>query len=176
MMPGIDGIEACAKIREISPAPVLFLTAKTQESDKYNAYSSGGDDFLSKPFSQPELLMKVDSLIRRYRVYRGKSFASAESISDRILVDTEKRKIYKDGEALDITDTEYMIFMYLLKNRGKPVSAYELYEGVWGEKYMPSSANTVMVHMLNLRKKIEDDAASPKIIRTVWGKGYQIDD
>ena len=96
MMPGIDGIEACAKIREISPAPVLFLTAKTQESDKYNAYSSGGDDFLSKPFSQPELLMKVDSLIRRYRVYRGKSFASAESISDRILVDTEKRKIYKD--------------------------------------------------------------------------------
>lgn len=175
MMPGLDGITTCAKIREISSAPILFLTAKTQESDKYSAYSSGGDDFLSKPFSQAELLMKVESLTRRYRVYKGKNFASAENISDRIVVDTEKRIIYKDGYPLDITDTEYQIFLYLIKNRGKAVSAYELYEGVWNEKYLPSSANTVMVHMLNLRKKIEDDATSPKVIRTIWGKGYQID-
>ena len=175
MMPGMSGIETCAKIRGLSSAPILFLTAKTQENDKYEAYASGGDDFLSKPFSQSELLMKVESLIRRYRVYKGKKFDTAESISERIIMDTENHVIFKDGEPLDLTDTEYMIFLYLAKNKGNPVSAIDLYQGVWNEKYLPSSANTIMVHILNLRKKVEDDAANPRIIRTIWGKGYQID-
>jgi two-component system OmpR family response regulator len=170
MMPGMDGIEACGELRKTTNAPVLFLTAKTQERDKLEAYSNGGDDFLGKPFSQAELIAKVQSLLRRYIVYRGKS-ASRTGIE----IDTAARCAVKNGYTIELTELEVNILDYLLSHRGTVVSVRELYENVWGEKFLSSSTNTVMVHILNLRKKIEDDAANPKIIRTVWGKGYQID-
>jgi two-component system OmpR family response regulator len=170
MMPGMDGIEACGELRKTTNAPVLFLTAKTQERDKLEAYSNGGDDFLGKPFSQAELIAKVQSLLRRYIVYRGKS-ASRTGIE----IDTAARCAVKNGYTIELTELEVNILDYLLSHRGTVVSVRELYENVWGEKLLSSSTNTVMVHILNLRKKIEDDAANPKIIRTVWGKGYQID-
>jgi two-component system, OmpR family, response regulator len=170
MMPGMDGIEACGELRKTTNAPVLFLTAKTQERDKLEAYSNGGDDFLGKPFSQAELIAKVQSLLRRYIVYRGKS-ASRTGIE----IDTAARCAVKNGYTIELTELEVNILDYLLSHRGAVVSVRELYENVWGEKFLSSSTNTVMVHILNLRKKIEDDAANPKIIRTVWGKGYQID-
>lgn len=173
MMPGISGIEACDAMRAYSNAPILFLTAKTAESDRLDAYRSGGDDFLSKPFSQAVLLAKVESLLRRYKLYRGKPEPGMTVSS--LSVDLGRRSATRAGAALDLTDKEYSILEYLLRRRGCVVSAQELYEQVWQEKYLPSSTNTVMVHILNLRKKVEDDASSPKIIRTVWGKGYQID-
>ena len=172
MMPGISGVEACRLIREISTVPVLFLTARTQDADKVDAYDSGGDDYLGKPFSQAELLAKVSSLVRRYRNYRGKPESADEIQGLRLLKD--KNAVAKEGETIDLTNVEYSILEFLMKNRGRPISAQCLYEGVWKEKYLPSSSNTVMVHILNLRKKIEKDAANPKIIHTVWGKGYQI--
>lgn len=173
MMPGISGTEACDAMRAYSNAPILFLTAKTGEDDRLAAYRSGGDDFLSKPFSQAVLLAKVESLLRRYKQYRGKPDAGLTVSS--LAVDLTRRSVTREGAHLDLTDKEYSILEYLLRRRGGVVSAQELYEQVWQEKYLPSSTNTVMVHILNLRKKVEDDASSPKIIRTVWGKGYQID-
>ncbi len=173
MMPGMSGYEACGKIRALSNAPILFLTAKSAEADMISAYGSGGDDFLSKPFSQGEFLAKVNSLLRRYKEYRGKP---AEALTiDGLEVDLETHSVKSSGKDVTLTDTEYAILEYLLKNRGSTVTAAELYESVWKERFLPGSGNTVMVHVLNLRRKIEETPSAPKIIRTVWGKGYQID-
>ena len=173
MMPGMDGFETCDKLRAFSNVPVLFLTAKSAEKDRITAYGSGGDDFLSKPFSQAELMAKVASLLRRYREYRGKPEAAIAI--ENLEVDFSSRSIKNNGEAVSLTDTEYSILEYMLKNRGATVTAADLYEAVWQEKFLTGSGNTVMVHVLNLRRKIEDDPSNPKILRTVWGRGYQID-
>ena len=170
MMPGLNGVQACAEIRKFSTVPMLFLTAKSQLSDKAEAYASGGDDYLAKPFSQNELMMKVESLTRRYRVYKGKQ----EDIADLDLTLDEGRSCaVRNGQRIDLTDKEFAILRFFFRNRGRTLDVQTVYEGVWGEKYMPSSNNTVMVHILNLRKILELDPANPKLIRTVWGKGYQ---
>ena len=173
MMPGMDGYDTCDALRAYTNAPVLFLTAKSAEADRISAYRSGGDDFLSKPFSQDELLAKVTSLLRRYKEYRGKPDAALAI--ENLEVDFSARTVVSNGQPVQLTDTEFSILEHLLRNRGTTVTAPELYEGVWKEKFLPGSGNTVMVHVLNLRRKIEENPSSPKIIRTVWGKGYQID-
>ena len=173
MMPGMDGFETCTELRKQTNAPVLFLTAKSAEKDRISSYESGGDDFLSKPFSQAELSAKVNALIRRYLEYRSKR-PSALSIEN-LELDFSLHSIKSSGRDISLTDTEYAILEYLVSNRGRTVTAAELYESVWKERYLPSSGNTVMVHVLNLRRKIEENPSSPKVIRTVWGKGYQID-
>ena len=173
MMPGLNGMETCSAIRLLSNVPILFLTAKNGEGDSLEAYRSGGDEFLSKPFSQAVLLAKVSALIRRYKQYRGKSDCPLSFAS--LSLDPHTRSVTGCGKTQELTDKEYSILEYLLQHRGSVVSAQELYENVWGEKYLPSSTNTVMVHILNLRKKVEEDASSPKLIKTVWGKGYQVD-
>lgn len=170
MMPQLNGVEACARIREFSPVPVLFLTAKSKEHDKAEAYDSGGDDYLVKPFSRNELLMKVESLTRRYRIYKGKR---EETGGDSLVLDEQRGIVTKGGETVDLTDKEYAILCFLFRHRGQTLDVQTVYENVWGEKFMPSSNNTVMVHILNLRKKLEADPANPKLIRTVWGKGYR---
>ena len=172
LMPELDGVEACRRIRELSRAPVLFLTARGQLQDKTQAYASGGDDYLVKPFSQGELMMKVESLLRRYRVYRGKEAAAPQ---EDIQIDEQSRTVRKNGVEVELTDRELAIMLVLGRNRGKVMDVRSVYEQAWGEKYLPSSNNTVMVHILNLRKKLEQDPANPRLIRTVWGKGYQID-
>ena len=170
MMTGLSGVEACAEIRKFSTVPMLFLTAKSQLADKAAAYESGGDDYLAKPFSQNELMMKVESLTRRYRVYKGKQ----EGLGGMDLtLDENRGAAIRNGQRIDLTDKEFAILRFFFRNRGKTLDVQTVYEGVWGEKFMPSSNNTVMVHILNLRKKLELDPANPKLIRTVWGKGYQ---
>ena len=173
MMPGMDGYATCDALRAFSNAPVLFLTAKSAESDRLSAYRSGGDDFLSKPFSQGEFLAKVSSLLRRYKQYKGKP-ASALNLEG-LEVDLAGRSVKSGGKDVTLTDTEFAILEHLLKNRGKTVTAADMYEAVWKERFLPGSGNTVMVHVLNLRRKIEENPSNPRIIRTVWGKGYQID-
>ena len=170
MMPGLNGVQACAEIRKFSTVPMLFLTAKSQLSDKAEAYASGGDDYLAKPFSQNELMMKVESLTRRYRVYKGK--VEAAPVLD-IALDEERGCALRSGQRIELTDKEFAILQFFFRNRGRTMDVRTVYEGVWGEKFLPSSNNTVMVHILNLRKKLEADPANPKLIRTVWGKGYQ---
>ncbi len=177
MMPKKTGIEATAEIRKFSPVPILFLTAKSLDADKEEAYSEGGDDYLVKPFSSKELLMKVEALTRRYNSYSPKAEGKGEVIRlfGGVLLSPETREVTKNGSLLDVRDKELDLLIYLSKNRGRVVSPAELYEGVWGEMPLPSSNNTITVHILNLRRKLESDPSSPKIIRTVWGKGYQID-
>ena len=170
MMPGLNGVDACAEIRKFSTVPMLFLTAKSQLSDKAEAYASGGDDYLPKPFSQNELMMKVESLTRRYRVYKGKQ--EHEMPLD-ISLDENRVCVWRSGQRIDLTDKEFAILRFFFRNRGRTLDVQTVYESVWGEKFLPSSNNTVMVHILNLRKKLEPDPANPKLIRTVWGKGYQ---
>lgn len=173
MMPGLNGIEASRAIRERCSAPILFLTAKTQERDKLEAYQAGGDDYLAKPFSHAELMMKVESLLRRYRVYKGKT--SGQLLRADVMLDEPGRRVLRGGRPVELTETEFEILCFLAARRGSVVSVEQIYEGVWHEKYMPSSTNTVMVHIVNLRKKLKEDPANPRLIRTVWGKGYQID-
>jgi len=177
MMPKLDGVNATAEIRKFSSVPILFLTAKSLDADKEAAYSSGGDDYLVKPFSSRELLMKVEALTRRYTSYKNKEEGTGELIRlyGGVLLNPEAREVTKNGTLVDVRDKELEVLMYLAKNRGKVISPRELYTEVWGEIPLPSSSNTVTVHMLNLRRKLEDDPSSPKIVRTVWGKGYKID-
>ena len=161
------------RIREFSKVPILFLTAKSAEQDLLRAYAGGGDDFLSKPFSPAELLAKVRSLLRRWQEYRGKPAAALDLGG--LEVDRAARRVRRGGKEIALTDTEYAILEHLLARRGKTVTAQEMYEAVWQERFLPGSANTVMVHVLNLRRKVEEDPSNPRLIRTVWGKGYQID-
>lgn len=176
MMPGLSGVEVCAKIRLNSSIPVLFLTAKSQEQDKVEAYTEGGDDYLVKPFSQTELLMKVKSLLRRYKEYYSRFTPKiTATIGGNISLDTKSRSAMKGNKKISLTDKEYDILRYLIEHKGEIVENKDLYEGVWGEKYLPSAGNTIMVHVLNLRKKLEEDVNKPKIIKTVWGKGYKVE-
>ncbi len=178
MMPGINGIEATRTIRTFSDAPVLFLSADSMEKSKVEAYAAGGDDYLVKPFSAREVLLKVEALTRRYNVYSSKQASTDEeslSLGHGVLLLPGRREVFKNGLPVDVRDKELDVLIYLARHRGTAVGTEELYEAVWGEQALPSSGNTVTVHILHLRRKLEDRPASPKIIRTVWGKGYQID-
>ena len=177
MMPRLSGIEATVEIRKFSSVPILFLTAKSLASDKTSAYSSGGDDYIVKPFSAGELLLKVEALTRRYNSYSAKDIDETEGVRlpGGITVNMEKREVLKNGARIEIRDKEMDVFFYLVKNRGRCVSSEEIYESVWGEMPLPSSNNNITVHILNLRRKLEENFSSPNLIRTVWGRGYQID-
>ena len=155
--------------------PVLFLTAKSQEQDKVEAYSEGGDDYLVKPFSQTELLMKVKSLLRRYTEYQKPQAGQTPSFGGNIRLDGKRRCAIKGDKRIPLTDKEYAIMHFFVEHRGEIVGNKELYEGVWNDSYLPSDGNTVMVHILNLRKKLEEDANHPQIIKTIWGKGYTVE-
>jgi len=178
MMPKKTGFKACIEIREKTSAPILFLTAKTQDSDKYMAFSAGSDDYLSKPFSYTELVSRVKALLRRYYVYQGKdSIKSIESticIHD-MVIHTDTKEMYIEKNEVTLTDIEYKILLLLSQHRKKTFSAQNIYENVWEEPYFYNCNNTVMVHIRNLRSKIEKDPQDPKYIKTVWGKGYRID-
>ncbi|MBS4979756.1 MAG: response regulator transcription factor [Lachnospiraceae bacterium] len=178
MMPEMNGYQTCLEIRKTSNAPILFLSARTKESDKTLGFSSGGDDYLPKPFSYNELLNRVKALIRRYHVYKGKE-ESPEPFRtlhyQQLIIDEASRQVTKNGTLIELTDTEYRILLLFLKNRGQNFSAERLYEAIWEESYYYGANNTVMVHIRNLRRKIEDDANKPLIIKTIWGKGYRCD-
>lgn len=177
MMPNKSGLKACLEIREKTSAPILFLTAKTQDSDKQLAFSSGSDDFLSKPFSYTELVARVKALLRRYYVYRGKEkVEEAENIAVKDLtIHKDAKSVYIGEKEISLTDIEYQILLLLASKRRKVFSAENIYESVWQQPYFYTCNNTVMVHIRNLRNKLEDDPQHPKYVQTVWGKGYKIE-
>lgn len=179
MMPVINGYQACIEIRKKSNAPILFLTAKTQESDKTLGFSSGGDDYLSKPFSYNELTTRVKALLRRYYIYQGKvdkyNMTENKIIYNNIVIDPNNETVFLDNKQIELTYIEYQILYLLLSNRKHIYSTQALYEKIWNEPYYYSVNNTIMVHIRNLRKKIESDPQNPKIIKTIWGKGYRCD-
>ena len=179
MMPIINGYQACVEIRKKSNAPILFLTAKGQESDKTLGFSSGGDDYLSKPVSYNELTTRVKALLRRYYVYQGKMEKEENNddniVYNNITINPNSEAVYLNGEQIELTYLEYQILYLLLSNRKRIFSTQTLYESIWNEPYYYSANNTIMVHIRNLRKKIESDPQNPKIIKTIWGKGYRCD-
>lgn len=179
MMPGISGLRTCEEIRKISNVPVLFLTAKAQESDKLIGLMAGGDDYLPKPFSYAELLGRVKALLRRYKVYKGKhSFEErAEPYLEirGIRVHENFNEVYVNDTEKEMSDIEYRILLLMMRHPRKIFSAQNLYESVWDEPYFYSCSSTVMVHIRNLRVKIEPDPKNPCYIKTVWGKGYKFD-
>ena len=157
----------------------MFLTAKTQESDKTLGFSSGGDDYLSKPFSYNELTTRVKALLRRYYIYQGKvdkyNMTENKIIYNNIVIDPNNETVFLDNKQIELTYIEYQILYLLLSNRKHIYSTQALYEKIWNEPYYYSANNTIMVHIRNLRKKIESDPQNPKIIKTIWGKGYRCD-
>ena len=177
MMPKASGLEVCERLRLSSNAPILFLTARSQDADKVAGLAAGGDDYLVKPFSTPELLARVRAMLRRYRQYGSVQGAqTGETIqAGPVLIDTRARRVSKGETPVALTDLEYEVLLALARNRGRVVSARELYENVWRSMYLPQSNNTVMAHIKNLRKKLEADPRDPQIVRTVWGRGYTID-
>ncbi|MDS0526308.1 response regulator transcription factor [Clostridium sp. SHJSY1] len=177
MMPVKSGFKACLEIREKTSAPILFLTAKSQDSDKCMGFSVGSDDFLSKPFSYAELVSRVKALLRRYYIYKGKEKNDLTGliILDGLKINTTSTEVYIDEKEVILTEIEYNILLLMAKNRKKIFSAQNLYESVWKEPYFYSCNNTVMVHIRNLRSKIEPDPQNPKYIKTFWGKGYRIE-
>lgn len=176
MMPKASGLEVCERLRLSSNAPILFLTARSQDADKVAGLAVGGDDYLVKPFSTPELLARVKAMLRRYRQYGSAQGAqTGETIqAGPVLIDTRARRVSKGETPVALTDLEYEVLLALARNRGRVVSARELYENVWRSMYLPQSNNTVMAHIKNLRKKLEADPRDPQIVRTVWGRGYTI--
>ena len=180
MMPGISGIKTCEKIREISNVPILFLTAKDQDSDKMIGFAAGGDDYLIKPFSYAELTARVKALLRRYRTYGEKPErlqAEDEWICvGKIRINSHINEVFIDEKEVNLTDLEYKILLTMAQNPKKIFPIQNLYESVWKEPYMYTSGNTVMVHIRRLRMKIEDNPQKPEIIRTVWGKGYRLEE
>ena len=180
MMPGMSGLRTCEEIRKISNVPVLFLTAKAQESDKLIGLMAGGDDYLPKPFSYAELLGRVRALLRRYRVYMGKTAAKEEKEEEYleaggIRIHEVFNEVYVDGVLREMSDIEYHMLLLMMQHPGKIFSAQNLYESVWEEPYFYSCNSTIMVHIRKLRVKIEEDPKYPKYIKTVWGKGYKVD-
>ncbi|MNM76655.1 Transcriptional regulatory protein WalR [compost metagenome] len=177
VMPKKTGFKACIEIREKTSAPILFLTAKSQDSDKYMAFSAGSDDYLSKPFSYTELVSRVKALLRRYYVYKGKEVKDTDnSISiNGLIINTSSNEASVNGKELILTEIEYNILLLMAQNRKKIFSAQNLYESIWREPYFYSCNNTVMVHIRNLRSKLEEDPQNPEYIKTVWGKGYRIE-
>ena len=176
MMPGMSGLKTCEEIRKISYVPVLFLTAKSQESDKLIGLMAGGDDYLAKPFSYSELLGRVKALIRRWKIYRGKKEPEQEQRYIElagIRLNEEFNEVSVKGTNVEFSDIEYNILRLLMKYPGKIFSAQNLYESVWNEPYFYNCNSTVMVHIRRLRVKIEEDPKNPKLILTVWGKGYR---
>ena len=163
MMEGLGGYQVCLRLRERWNVPVLFLTAKSRESD------------LAKPFSYPELLARVKGLLRRYQVYKGKPEAAAEEAEwCGLRVNLTSNMAWRSDMELDLTETEYRILRLLVEHQGKIFSLQNLYESVWQEPYFASSGNTVMVHIRRLREKVEPDPRHPEYIKTVWGKGYRV--
>lgn len=177
MMQGLSGYQVCARLREHWNVPILFLTAKTQDTDLMTGFSAGGDDYLTKPFSYIELLARVKGLLRRYQVYKGKSeLEQGQYIEWRGLrLNRKHNEVWRDEKELNLTTTEYQILRLLMTYRGKIFSAQSLYESVWEEAYLASSSNTVMVHIRKLREKIEKNPQEPELLKTVWGKGYRIE-
>lgn len=177
MMPGLSGYTACAEIRKQLAVPVLFLTAKSQDSDKTLGFSVGGDDYLIKPFSYSELISRVKAMLRRYYIYGAKQTEQSSILRccGTIEINPSQCMVRQDGREVILTDTEYRILLLLASHQKKVFSVQNIYESVWNEPYFFSSNNNVMVHIRNIRRKLGDDPQNSRTIRTVWGKGYRIE-
>ena len=172
MMPGMDGTQVCRYLRSQSRTiGIIMLSAKSQEMDKVNCLMMGADDYVTKPFSPSELIARVDAMVRRVSLSLTDE-DETELVSGPFRVDTKSRRITKNGEPLDITQVEYHIIEYFIRNKGSAIERRTLLDKIWGEGYY-GDEKIVDVNIRRIRMKIEDDPSKPKYIQTVWGFGYK---
>ncbi|AXB62460.1 two-component system response regulator [Clostridioides difficile] len=173
MLPDIDGIEVCKKIREFSYCSILFLSSKNDDIDKILGLSSGGDDYITKPFSPREIAFRVKAQLRRQQYQSIVPSDSAVIKIGDITIDIEGNRVYKDRNEIELTGREYHLLSYMAQNVNKIIGKERLYEQVWGV-YSSICDNTIMVHIRHIREKIEDNPSNPKILITVKGLGYKL--
>ncbi len=175
MMPVMDGISATLKIREKYRFPIIFLSAKSEDTEKIAGLSFGGDDYVTKPFNPLELLARVKSQIRRYTSLGSLEHKEGVITTGGLSLDTVAKTVTVDGESVKLTATELGILQTLMENLGRVLSASQIYEKVWREPAMYSDEKTVTVHIRRIREKIEINPKEPKYLQVVWGIGYKID-
>jgi DNA-binding response OmpR family regulator len=176
MMPKLDGIRTCMKIREKRNIPIIMLSAKSEETDKILGLNIGADDYITKPFNPMELVARVKSQLRRYIDLGNynKKTKDEEVVIDQLIINKISHMVTLDGNKVKLTPIEYDILLLLAENRGRVFSSEELYERVWDEPAFKTE-NTVSVHIRRLRKKIEINTKNPRYIKVVWGVGYTIE-
>lgn len=177
MMPKMDVITMVMKLRENYDFPVIMLTAKSEEMDKIMGLNIGADDYVTKPFNPMELLARVNSQLRRYTKYL-KVLNNFEEKNNNFIIgglelNIDTKEVFLDGELVKFTPIEFKILHLLMKNAGKVFSAEEIYEKVWNE--VAINTDTVMVHIRNIREKIEIDSKNPRYLKVVWGIGYKVE-
>lgn len=172
MMPIMDGLEACRRIRRVSDIPIILLTAKTQESDILEGFSTGADDYITKPFRAKELIARINAVLhrtKRQRVQAGRQLAY-----DELVMDMDTRRVTLDGKYLRLTPLEFQLLHYFMQNPGDLLTKEELLENVWGYLKPGGNMNLVETTIRRLRMKIEVDPSNPRYIQTVWGRGYRL--
>ena len=171
MMPEMDGLAACSKIRETSNVPIILLTAKTDDMDKLMGFESGADDYLTKPFNILELKARIRALLRRTRTAAPQEQTSNNLTIGSITLDLDARNAYRSGELADLTAKEFDVIEFLMRNPNRVYSRENLLDTIWAYEYR-SDIRTVDVHIRRLREKLEENSAEPKYIMTKWGVGY----
>lgn len=180
MLPDIDGFRICQKIRERYFYPIIMLTAKVEDVDKIMGLTIGADDYITKPFNPLEVVARVKTQLRRYVLYNQaeNTQKSAEPLMEYdirgLTINKNTHKCFLYGKEISLTPIEFSILWYLCENQGKVISSEQLFENVWGEKYIDNN-NTVMAHIGRLREKLKEPARHPKFVKTVWGVGYTIE-
>ncbi|WP_068778722.1 response regulator transcription factor [Paenibacillus sp. GM2] len=177
MMPHMDGIEACMKIRENRNMPIIMLSAKGQDMDKIAGLSIGADDYVTKPFNPLELMARIKSQLRRYHQFSGPNLNQSDENEieiDELIINISTHQVTVEGQEIQLTPREFAILKLLAVNQGIVLSMEKIYQEVWNEPFMESK-NTVMVHIRRIREKIEKDTQNPKYIKTVWGIGYKME-
>ncbi|MFB7159850.1 response regulator transcription factor [Lysinibacillus sp. NPDC056232] len=175
MMPNVDGIEMCMKVREIAEMPIIMLSAKSQDMDKIVGLTLGADDYVTKPFNPLELVARIKSQLRRYiKMNRSDMMDENEIEIGDMRISTDTHEVIVNNEKIKLTPREFSILELLARNQGIVMSAEQIYEKVWKEEAIQSE-NTVMVHIRKIRERIETNPRNPQYIKTVWGVGYKIE-
>ena len=172
-MPGQTGIMAAAQIRRQFETPIVFLTAYSGESDKVMGFSVGADDYIVKPFSNAELLMRIRAILRRSEAYSAPQQQENKLAIHDVTLDLDSQSVLKGSDRIPLTYTEFKILELLVSHRGKVYSLENIYQSIWNDNAVGDSA--IMVHIKNIRKKLGDNSKNPTYIKTAWGKGYYID-
>ncbi|CAI6083778.1 Transcriptional regulatory protein SrrA [Paenibacillus sp. JJ-100] len=174
MMPGMDGLQACMKIRETSPIPIIMLSAKGEYIHKITALSIGADDYVTKPFNPLELIARIKSQLRRMNQFNAITAKANEIHIENLIINFASHTVKVDQQEIKLPPRQFALLRLLVVNRGTVLSMDRIYEEVWNEPFMESK-NSVMVHIRKLREKIEPNPREPRIIKTVWGVGYKIE-
>ena len=173
MMPGIDGFGVCEKIRAASNTiGIIMLSAKSQEMDKVRGLMTGADDYITKPFSPSELVARVDAIYRRVSLAKDVAQQSGEIVSGPFVLNSKSRTLTKNGKAVDLTQVEFQILEFFMRNPNTALERSAILDEVWGSNYF-GDVKIVDVNIRRLRMKIEEEPSNPRYLQTVWGFGYK---